>query len=90
MSFSFFSKGHVTCFHAMNSVTCFASCQNFSKLMCPFGSLEKFERKLKRSESYLKIVNLLVGTTFVEEVKVFDEQREEGDDNSLTLVCGSS
>ncbi|MPC59054.1 hypothetical protein E2C01_053068 [Portunus trituberculatus] len=33
------SKGHVTCFHAMNSVTCFASCQNLSKLMWPLGSL---------------------------------------------------
>lgn len=24
----------------MNSVTCFASCQNFSKLMCPLGNLK--------------------------------------------------
>lgn len=33
-------NGHVTCFHVMNSVTCLASCQNFSKLMWPFGNLE--------------------------------------------------
>lgn len=26
-------KGQWTCFHVMNSVTCLANCQNFSKLM---------------------------------------------------------
>lgn len=36
-----FSKGHTTCFHVKNSVTCLANCQNFSKLMCPLGSLEQ-------------------------------------------------
>lgn len=36
------SKGQVTCFHVINSVTCLASCQNFSKLTCPLGNLKDY------------------------------------------------
>lgn len=37
---AFFSYGQAACFHVINSVTCLASCQNFSKLMCPLSSLK--------------------------------------------------
>jgi len=41
-------KGHVTCCQAPTSVTCLASCQNFSKFMWPFESLQREEdRRIK-------------------------------------------
>lgn len=38
---SFLTNGQETCFQDKNSITCFARCLNFSKLMCPFGNLNK-------------------------------------------------
>lgn len=35
-------------------------------------------------------LNLLVGASFVEEVEIFYEQREEWNDNSLTLISSAS
>lgn len=35
-------------------------------------------------------LNLLVGASFVEEVEIFYEQREEWNDNSLTFISSAS
>lgn len=82
-----FAKGQATCFQAMNSVTCLASCQHFSKFTCPFGNL--CEIFIINTDKSSEGSDSLAGTAFVQKVQVFHQQGEERNDDALALIGGS-